>query len=65
MSKIISNKVLCKKCGDIIESKFRHDFKTCKCYNVSVDGGYDYLKRGFEEEDSYIELSEIEGEENE
>ncbi len=45
MERIISNKVRCKKCGEIIESKNRHDFVTCKCGAVSVDGGHDYLKR--------------------
>ena len=27
MEKIITNKIRCKKCGDIIESTHRHDFK--------------------------------------
>ena len=43
--KIIINKIKCKKCGDIIESEHRHDFKVCKCGTVAVDGGYDYLRR--------------------
>ena len=41
--KIKVNKIRCKNCGDIIESKTVHDFKTCKCGNVSVDGGKEYL----------------------
>ena len=28
--KIIVNKIKCKKCGDVIESKSVHDFKFCK-----------------------------------
>ena len=43
--KIIINKIKCKKCGDIIESTHRHDFKICKCGAVAVDGGHDYLRR--------------------
>lgn len=43
--KIITNKIKCKKCGDIIESTYRHDFKVCKCGAVAVDGGCDYLRR--------------------
>ena len=31
MERIIINKIRCKKCGDIIESKTRHDFRTCSC----------------------------------
>ena len=45
MKKIIENKIKCKKCGDIIESINRHDFKLCKCGAVAGDGGCDYLRR--------------------
>ena len=61
MNKIIVNKIKCKKCGDVIESTYRHDFKSCKCGAVAVDGGKDYLRRiGYEED--YEELSEVEKE---
>lgn len=58
--KIISNKIRCKHCGDVIESKHRHDFVWCKCGKVAVDGGKSYLKRAFQTEpkDDYEELSE-------
>lgn len=39
------NKIKCKLCGDIIESKHRHDFVTCKCGKISVDGGNSYQRR--------------------
>ena len=39
MRKILKNAVRCNCCGDIIESTHRHDFKTCSCGRVSVDGG--------------------------
>lgn len=42
---IISNQVKCLKCGDEPFSAHRHDFKSCKCGNISVDGGQAYLKR--------------------
>ena len=58
--KIISNKIQCKFCKDIIVSKHTHDYVTCSCGRVSVDGGDSYLKRSFKEFDDYIELSEIE-----
>ncbi len=54
--KIQTNKIKCKKCGDIIESKYIHDFKMCKCNSVGVDGGHEYLKRIGKEED-YEDLS--------
>lgn len=63
--KIISNKAKCAKCGDTIESKHRHDFKSCKCEAIFVDGGTSYIRRGGDLAD-IIELSEFaetEGEE--
>lgn len=63
MRKIIRNAIQCKNCGDIIESKFTHDFVTCSCGNCSVDGGKDYLRRAFIDKDCYIELSEYEKDE--
>ena len=44
-SKILANRAQCKECGDIIESTYRHDFVTCSCGAISVDGGKDYLRR--------------------
>lgn len=38
------SKIKCLLCNDIIESKYRHDFKWCKCGKVAIDGGNDYLK---------------------
>jgi hypothetical protein len=58
--KILKNSIQCLECGDIIESKNRHDYVSCKCGNVSVDGGTDYLKRGFKKMDSWIDLSVFE-----
>ena len=40
MSKILK----CKKCGDIIQSKHRHDMVWCKCGAIAIDGGNDYCK---------------------
>lgn len=62
MDKITVNKIRCKKCGDIIESISVHDFKSCKCGAVSVDGGHDYLRRYGNRED-IEELSEFENDE--
>lgn len=55
---ILSNKIKCKKCGEIIESKTINDFRKCKCGAVAVDGGKTYLKRIGKDED-YEELSKI------
>ena len=55
---IIRNRAKCLICGDIIESVYRHDFKWCSCGNLAVDGGHDYLRRGFKDRAKYEELSE-------
>lgn len=57
--KILVNKIQCKKCKDIIESKYVHDFKWCVCRNIAVDGGLEYPRRVGNLED-IIELSEFE-----
>jgi hypothetical protein len=54
---IVSNSVICKKCGDVIYSRHRHDFVTCKCGNVAVDGGQEYLRRSYEQPESFIDIS--------
>lgn len=42
---IIQNAVTCLSCGDFIYSMHRHDFVTCTCGSISVDGGQEYLRR--------------------
>ena len=42
---IARNIIKCKRCGDVIESKDRYDFKYCSCGKCAVDGGTDYLRR--------------------
>ena len=56
--KIIRNRIKCKECGDIIESKTVHDFVSCSCGACSVDGGTSYLRRLFTKQDCYEDLSE-------
>lgn len=56
--KIIENKAKCLKCGDIIESKYTHDYVQCRCGNISVDGGKDYLKRSYRDGlDTLLDMS--------
>ena len=58
--KIICNKAKCLICGDIIESNFRHEFVTCRCGALSVDGGHSYIRRAFIRPEDFEELSELE-----
>lgn len=55
---ILRNRIRCRRCGDIIESKHAQDFQTCRCGAVSVDGGQDHLRRLGRREDR-DELSEF------
>lgn len=46
--KVLINKVRCKKCDDIIESKHAHDLQYCKCRSIYIDGGTEYQRYGGE-----------------
>ena len=62
LMKIIKNAIRCKRCGDEIESTYRHQYVMCRCGACAVDGGHDYLRRGFtESHNDYEELSEVTG----
>jgi hypothetical protein len=34
----------CLKCQDVIFSRTRHDYRSCTCCLIAIDGGFDYLK---------------------
>ena len=47
----------CRKCEDIIISEHRHDFISCRCEAIFIDGGDAYW-RGGGDLDSIIMLDE-------
>lgn len=55
--KLLLNQAQCKICKQVIQSKHRHDFVSCKCGEISVDGGVDYVRRLARDLDSIIDLS--------
>ena len=62
--KLIKNAFKCLHCDDIIESKHRHDFSTCKCGKLSCDGGTSYVRligdlSMIENMCEYIEIDEV------
>lgn len=59
MSRLIKNAAQCAKCQDIIVSKHRHDFVTCKCESISIDGGLAY-RRAVGNLEDFIDLCEWE-----
>lgn len=44
---LVVNKVKCLACGEELESRHRHDYRTCNCeQQTMVDGGIDYGRYG-------------------
>lgn len=37
----------CLECGDILESRDRHDWVECTCQSFFLDGGLDYQRVGW------------------
>lgn len=54
---LLRNSIKCNHCNDEIESKHSHDFVTCKCGKVSVDGGKFYGRTLFTELSDYTDTS--------
>lgn len=34
----------CADCGDVVTSLYRHNFASCSCGHLSVDGGQEYIR---------------------
>jgi len=60
---IIHNRAQCLLCDTVIESIHRHDFVRCKCGEIFVDGGTDYLRQGAGCFANFKDLSEYSTEE--
>lgn len=54
---IVRNSALCLVCRDHIESVSQHDFVSCNCDNIFVDGGHTYLRHGAADWDTYEDTS--------
>lgn len=47
IEQIIYSTATCKKCGDVLVSRYRHDYVMCTCDNKTMlDGGTDYQRFG-------------------
>lgn len=55
---IFINWAVCLLCKDFIRSRNRHDFRSCKCWKVSVDGWSWYTRRVWELDD-YVNVIEL------
>lgn len=58
--KIRRNRLQCKLCGDIIESKHTHDYVMCSCKKCAIDGGKEYVRFSAPKPDDVIFLTEYE-----
>lgn len=54
---LVRNSARCLKCSTEIESTHRHDFVTCPCGALSVDGGLDYARRVFKDDADWEDTS--------
>lgn len=52
------NRAKCKLCGDIIESFFLNDYVTCKCGEISVDGGNQYYKASAKNFNNFLRVDD-------
>jgi len=57
MKTLFYNAVYCTLCDDTIQSYYGHDYKHCSCNNAMVDGGLNYARWGWGEENSVINFS--------
>lgn len=55
---ITKNSAQCLDCGQVVTSQHRHDYVTCACGNLSVDGGTDYIRRAYNTANKVKNLSE-------
>ena len=50
---MIKTALYCRKCEDVIISRTRHDFNRCKCLDVAIDGGHEYMRVCYETDADY------------
>lgn len=56
------NRAKCKLCGEIIESFLRHDYVTCKCGEISIDGGSYYWHCGARDPNNFVRIDDADQE---
>lgn len=59
---ILRNSAFCAVCGDSLISKHRHDYVSCKCGAIAIDGGVTYLRRLADSWVNFIDTSLTAGE---
>jgi hypothetical protein len=52
------NRAKCKLCLDIIESKDVHEYVSCSCKQISIDGGDEYLRCSARDWNNFIRITD-------
>lgn len=52
--------LICPNCDDIIFSRAHHDYHSCTCGAISVDGGFDYMHYGWHNHINFDEIIPVE-----
>ena len=52
------NRAKCKICKEIIESFHRHDYVTCSCGEISIDGGQDQYGASSRNWDNFLRVDD-------
>lgn len=55
--RILINAAECGSCGEQVWSVHVHDFNSCECGNIKVDGGLTYIKRTVKDSSMYDDKS--------
>lgn len=53
------NAIGCRLCNDIVISRYRHDFRVCRCGQCFCDGGDVYQRIGAEDFNNVILFEDI------
>lgn len=56
--RLTKNAARCTVCKTVIQSKHRHDWVSCKCGKIFVDGGLAYQRIGYSVPEDFEDLSE-------
>lgn len=52
------NRAKCRLCNDIIESKHQHDYVSCSCEEIALDGGNAYHRACFKNKENFIVIDD-------
>lgn len=52
------NRAKCKACEEVIESFHRHDYVSCKCGQIAVDGGTDCYRAAAKDWTNFVRVDD-------